>query len=126
MSSKPDLDKALKKTLGRSDERERFARAESYLENQASRTSIAPNTPVKKNVPARRKVIRDTFSFPEDEYGRIKEIRKRLMMGGHDATKGEVLRMGLSYLMEMNNDILHSRFGTMKRLKPGRPARNKD
>ncbi len=103
---------------------DRFAKADAYLEETAA-PPIAPNAPAAADgppaVPARAKVVRDTFSFPQDDYQLIKAIQDRLIGAGVVATKSEVLRLGLRTLEQLETRALTDGFGQIKKLKPGRP-----
>lgn len=48
----------------------------------------------------REKVVRDSFSMPASEHGRLKTLRVELGKAGRLASKSEVLRAGLNLLAE--------------------------
>ena len=117
---KPRFRDQLAKTLQaeRGDVNERFARAEVAL-GEAQPSSRAPRRK------ARAKVVRDTFSMPEDDYGIIEEVRQRLIR--EHATvknKSEVLRAGLRLLQTLDSEDLLQAAEDVVSLKPGRPAQD--
>lgn len=69
------------------------------------------------------RVIRDSFSFPEDEYLRLKELKLRLGMLGLDAKKSEILRLGLSVLVQLSDDELSAAMLLLPKVKTGRPVK---
>lgn len=121
--SKRDLSGALAQTVSSANKRgasKKFDRAEEYLEKEAQGAApIAPNAPKKK--PARKKVVRDTFSFPQDDYQDIRSLQDRMIALGHVATKSEALRLGLKVALALNDQDLEGFFLELEKLKPGRP-----
>lgn len=121
--SKRDLSGALAQTVAGAKKKgsdQKFERAEQYLETEARGASpIAPNAPKKK--PPRKKVVRDTFSFPQDDYQDIRRLQDRMIALGHVATKSEALRLGLKVALALNDQDLEGFFLELEKLKPGRP-----
>ena len=121
--SKRDLSGALAQTVSsatRKSADKKFDRAEEYLETEAQgATPIAPNAPRKS--PPRKKVVRDTFSFPQDDYQDIRRLQDRMIALGHVATKSEALRLGLKVALALNDQDLEGFFLELEKLKPGRP-----
>ena len=121
--SKRDLSGALAQTVSSVSKKgadKKFDRAEKYLESEARGAEpIAPNAP--KKAPPRKKVIRDTFSFPQDDYQDIRRLQDRMIALGHVATKSEALRLGLKVAMALNDQDLEGFFLELEKLKPGRP-----
>ena len=121
--SKRDLSGALAQTVSSATRRsadKKFDRAEEYLETEAHGAApIAPNAP-KKPEP-RKKVVRDTFSFPQDDYQDIRLLQDRMIALGHVATKSEALRLGLKVALALNDQDLEGFFLELEKLKPGRP-----
>jgi hypothetical protein len=74
--------------------------------------------------PSRPKLIRDSFTMPESDYGRIKALKTRLLTAGVEIKKSEVLRAGLLALEAMSNTQLQKIVGQVERIKTGRPADN--
>ena len=69
---------------------DRFAKAELVL-GAGKRKTASKATSVDTPVPIERvRVIRDTFSFPESDYGLISQLRERCLAKGHNASKSEV------------------------------------
>jgi Arc/MetJ-type ribon-helix-helix transcriptional regulator len=68
------------------------------------------------------RVIRDSFTIPNDEYELISKIKRRCMKAGIGANKSEVLRAGLAALNAMPEKELARLFEKLPRVKPGRPS----
>ena len=119
MSSKKKTNRfrgKLRKTMSdeKGDVEERFSRADVALgstQNEAKSSKAG----------TRKKVIRDNFSMPEEDYALIEEIRRRLLKEHAVArNKSEVLRAGLLALAEMSSSELAGAIDRVAVLKPGR------
>ena len=66
------------------------------------------------------KVIKDSFSFPEDDYALIELIKNRFLKNGKFVNKSETLRIGLNVLVKMSDkDLIEAGEGIQK-VKIGR------
>lgn len=81
---------------------------------------IAPFS-VKKKKQDKAKVIRDSFSFPEQDHHKITELKKICLAAGVHVKKGEILRAGLSLLTNLNLSDLLQAVEKVERVKTGRP-----
>ncbi len=72
-----------------------------------------------------KKVIRDSFSFPQQDYHKISELKKICLAAGVHVKKGELLRAGLHLLTEMKLSELIKAVGKIERVKTGRPKTDK-
>lgn len=77
---------------------------------------------VKKKKTAKAKVIRDSFSFPEDDYLKITELKKTCLAEGIHVKKGELLRAGLKLLANLSIDELKQAVEQVEKVKTGRPS----
>jgi hypothetical protein len=118
---KKDMKSALGASLKAEEQavRSRFDRAESVMGEGKSATLIRPSP---KGV---GRVIRDSFTIPDDEYEMISLIKKRCMKAGVSANKSEVLRAGLAALNGMSDRELAKVFQDLARVKTGRPPTKK-
>lgn len=83
-------------------------------------SQIAPFS-VKKKKNDKAKVIRDSFSFPEQDHHKITELKKICLAAGVHVKKGEILRSGLNLLTNLNlTDLLYA-VEKVERIKTGRP-----
>jgi flagellar basal body-associated protein FliL len=90
------------------------------VENQ-----IPPFT-VKKKKSDKKKVIRDSFSFPEQDYHKISELKKICLSAGVHVKKGEILRAGLNLLTSLKLSELLKAVEKVERVRTGRPKSDKD
>jgi len=118
---KKDMKSALGASLKAEEKavRTRFERAESVMGEGKS----APRIQQPANDIGR--VIRDSFTIPDDEYELISNIKKRCMKAGVSANKSEVLRAGLAALNGMPDRELARVFQALARVKTGRPPTKK-
>jgi hypothetical protein len=106
------------------------ARKKPTPKPRATKPAVAKKT-VKKAVqpkkaekkPAKQKVIRDSFTMPENEYRVLSEIKKKCLAGGIDVKKSELLRAGLQTLAGMTQAVLKKQLSKLPEIKIGRPAK---
>jgi hypothetical protein len=66
------------------------------------------------------RVVRDTFSMPPDDYGRIDELRTRAALLGRITTKSELVRAGLHALLALGDAEFLKAINQLERVLPGR------
>jgi len=76
---------------------------------------------VKKKKTDKAKVIRDSFSFPEEDYQKISELKKTCLAAGIHVKKSEILRAGLHLLTKLDIDGLKQAVEQVEKVKTGRP-----
>lgn len=129
MVAKRDMKSALSASMGAEQQaiEKRFAQAETVL---AARSvglesvvkeveTAAPLLPKVETLP---KVVRDSFTMPEDDYVLIGELRSRCLSRGVNVTKAEVLRAGVQLLMALEDEALLSAMAGLKKVRTGRPG----
>ena len=79
------------------------------------------NPPAKKSKIVKAKVIRDSFSFPEQDYRKISELKKTCLAAGIHVKKSEILRAGLHLLTQLNLDKLKKAIDQVEKVQTGRP-----
>jgi Arc/MetJ-type ribon-helix-helix transcriptional regulator len=70
------------------------------------------------------KVIRDSFTMPEDDYNLITEIRHRCLKAGVTVNKSEAIRAGLNALRRMSDKELLAVMDRLAKVKTGRPPQS--
>ena len=75
----------------------------------------------KPQKPKASKVIRDSFTFPEEDYQKISELKKACLGLGINAKKSEILRAGLHALADLDHDKLKELISRIEKIKTGRP-----
>jgi hypothetical protein len=81
----------------------------------------ATNPPARKSKIAKTKVIRDSFSFPEQDYLKISELKNSCLAAGVHVKKSEILRAGLHLLTQLNLDELKKAINQVEKIQTGRP-----
>lgn len=94
----------------------------------ATGKSAAPVTESKvaeKKKPVKVKLIRDSYTIPEDEYALLAALKARALKHGTEIKKSELLRAGLQLLAVLDDAALLAAAGRVERIKTGRPAKAK-
>ena len=85
--------------------------------------AAAPVPPV--TVPAapavKQKLVRDSFTFPENEYAQIETLKSRVLALAHHAKKSEILRAGVQLLSALPDAGFWAALKAVPSLKSGRP-----
>lgn len=89
----------------------------------AARPSDAAAPQPAATKPPKRKLVRDSFTIPRDEYGAIDALKLRLGKLGRIAKKSEVLRAGLKMLAALPDTSLLAALEAVPPLKTGRPKK---
>ena len=69
------------------------------------------------------KVIRDSFTMPQNDYERIGELKQVLLKAGLHVKKSELLRAGLQALCKLSTPQLKQAMAKMEQIKTGRPKK---
>jgi len=72
----------------------------------------------------KKKVVRDSFTMPQNEYARIAEIKDICLKAKLHVKKSEVLRAGLILLAELDQGQLKRALGSLEKIKTGRPQKH--
>jgi hypothetical protein len=98
---------------------------------RAAKSKAAPISPgsekraSKKEKQKKIKMVRDSFTMPEDDYARISELKKKCLKAGVHIKKSELLRAGLSYLSKLSKPALLKTVRQVEKIKTGRPAKHR-
>jgi len=84
-------------------------------------TTTQPDAETKLKKP---KLIRDSFTFPKDEYQAIAGLKQKALGLKHNAKKSEILRAGLKLLSSLNDKAFLAALTNVPALKTGRPAKS--
>jgi len=80
--------------------------------------------PAKVEKPRKAKLVRDSFTMPENEYAQLAALKKRLQAGGMAVKKSELLRAGVALLAALKDADLAVAAGKLEKIKTGRPAKS--
>ncbi|HEY3327661.1 MAG TPA: hypothetical protein VGK14_10910 [Novimethylophilus sp.] len=87
---------------------------------------IVPSSKVSKGEKHKKqKMVRDSFTMPESDYGHIAALKERCLKAGVSAKKSEVLRAALSCLANLSDKALIKAIADLEIIKTGRPAKNR-
>lgn len=78
-------------------------------------------SPLKKIKATKAKVIRDSFSFPVEDYRKISALKIACLAAGVHVKKSEILRAGLHLLTQLNPDELKQAVEQVEKVLTGRP-----
>jgi len=95
----------------------------------ATKPSPKPKAkPVQQTTPdlklKKPKLVRDSFTFPKDEYQAIAGLKQKALGLKHIAKKSEILRAGLMLLNGLSDKAFLSALSKVPALKTGRPAKS--
>lgn len=79
----------------------------------------------KKEKQKKIKMVRDSFTMPEDDYAKIAELKKKCLKAGIHIKKSELLRAGLTYLTKLSKPALLNTVKQVEKIKTGRPAKHR-
>ena len=80
--------------------------------------------PLVEPKPKKPKLVRDSFTFPKDEYQAIAGMKQKALGLKHSAKKSEILRAGLKLLNSLNDKAFLAALNSVPALKTGRPAKS--
>lgn len=119
-TNKTATSKALKKTPAKAKQ----IPIETNFANLPVENQIPPFS-VKEKKAEKKKVIRDSFSFPDHDYHKISELKKICLAAGVHVKKGEILRAGLHLLTNLKLTELIQAMEKVEKVSTGRPKSSK-
>ena len=93
----------------------------------ATKTAATPAAPVESDAPdkARKpKLVRDSFTMPEQEYAVLGQVKKACLKAGFDIKKSELLRIGVALISQIDLATLKTVLVALPQLKTGRPKKS--
>ena len=79
--------------------------------------------PPKADKPKKIKMVRDSFTMPENDYAQLAELKKKCLQAGVHVKKSELLRAGLLSLSKLPGTALIKAVEQVEKLKTSRPAK---
>jgi hypothetical protein len=70
------------------------------------------------------KLVRDSFTMPEQEYAVLGQVKKACLKAGFDIKKSELLRIGVALINQIDLVTLKTVLVALPQLKTGRPKKN--
>ncbi|MES2125982.1 MAG: hypothetical protein V4463_01810 [Pseudomonadota bacterium] len=69
----------------------------------------------------KQKLVRDSFTMPEQEYAALGQVKKACLKAGFDIKKSELLRIGVAMVSQIDVATLRKVLSDLPQLKTGRP-----
>jgi hypothetical protein len=85
-----------------------------------TRSQAAKDTRIESG-PLRPKLVRDSFTMPEQEYAVLGTVKQACLKAGFEVKKSELLRIGVALLGQLDTAALRAVLGSLPQLKTGRP-----
>ncbi|WP_243489465.1 hypothetical protein [Massilia violaceinigra] len=67
------------------------------------------------------KLVRDSFTMPEQEYAVLGQVKKACLKAGFEIKKSELLRIGVALISDLDIATLQKVLSSLPQLKTGRP-----
>lgn len=74
--------------------------------------------------PKKKKLVRESFTMPEQEYIALVETKKSVIKAGVKVKKSELLRIAIAQLNKMEIAQIQEALGTLTPVKAGRPSKD--
>ncbi len=87
--------------------------------------AIAEAAPAAPTSLPKKKLVRDSFTIPSDEYASLGALKARVLGLGRASKKSELLRAGIAALARMSDGDLKATIERIPSVKTGRPAKAK-
>ena len=120
LEMEPSVEKKVNKKVSKKSFAAKSSQATETKDTDESVEAKA-NPSAKKGKIVKAKVIRDSFSFPEQDYLKISELKKTCLAAGIHVKKSEILRAGLHLLTQLNLDELKTAVDQVEKIQTGRP-----
>lgn len=77
-----------------------------------------------KNTNSKVKMVRDSFTMPQNDYAKIGELKELCLKSGLRAKKSELLCAGLHALGKLSAAQLKTALSGLEKIETGRPKKN--
>ncbi len=121
----PSIEKGVNKRVSKKSS---IAKSSAVTETNAAVETLEKEVKPsgKKSKIIKANVIRDSFSFPEQDYLKISELKKTCLAAGIHVKKGEILRAGLHLLSKLSLAELKQAVEQVEKVQTGRPSASKN
>lgn len=100
------------------------AQAPAKPSPKAKPTAKPDTKPAAEAKAKKPKLVRDSFTFPKEEYQAIAALKQKALGLKHSAKKSEILRAGIKLLSSLNDKAFLAALSNVPALKTGRPAKD--
>jgi hypothetical protein len=91
---------------------------------KAAKPAPAPSAETVKEKARKPKLVRDSFTMPEQEYAVLGQVKKACLKAGFEIKKSELLRIGVALISQIDLATLQSVLAGLPQLKTGRPKKD--
>jgi hypothetical protein len=81
----------------------------------------APEAEAGRDKVRKAKLVRDSFTMPEQEYAVLGQVKKACIKAGFEIKKSELLRIGVALISQLDMATLQNVLASLPQLKTGRP-----
>ena len=100
--------------------------AAAKAEPKKAKAAVVSEKPAEHKEKQRKpKLVRDSFTMPEDEYAALGDVKKACLKAGMAVKKSELLRVGVSLVRQLDVEKLKEIVASLPVLKAGRPKKSK-
>jgi hypothetical protein len=92
-------------------------------DKKAKATAPAAKPAKARKAAVKEKTVRDSFTFPESDYGLFAALKRRAIDAGVEVKKSELLRAGLRLLAQIDEAGFVASVNGVERVKTGRPKK---
>ena len=71
------------------------------------------------------RLIRDSFTIPEDEYGLLADSKMACLQAGFEIKKSELIRIGIALVHDLSTSQIKKAQRSLQPVKTGRPKKHK-
>lgn len=89
-----------------------------------SSVNVTAEKSSKKDKSKKIKMIRDSYTMPENDYSKLAILKKKCLEAGIHVKKSELIRAGIIRLSKLTNAALLNAIGQVEVIKTGRPAKS--
>ena len=83
--------------------------------------AAAPEADAGRDKVRKAKLVRDSFTMPEQEYAVLGQVKKACIKAGFEIKKSELLRIGVALISQLDMATLQKVLASLPQLKTGRP-----
>lgn len=117
-AAKPSASKAAVRPAPKSSAK---AGAKATLKASLKAAPKSAQAAVEREKIRKPKLVRDSFTMPEEEYAVLALVKKACLKAGFEIKKSELLRVGVALISQIDMATLKSVLASLPQLKTGRP-----
>ncbi len=119
-AAKPAVKKAVAKPVAAKPVTKTAAVKPAAVKRAAPKAAPVP-APVEQPKERKAKLVRDSFTMPEQEYAVLGQVKKACIKAGFEIKKSDLLRIGVALISQLDMATLQQVLASLPQLKTGRP-----